>query len=120
MYVMLFCIGSPYLSPLLGNYQGSTRFGIAFDVSLLFYIHYIIYINSFLIFMCECVYFMLLLHYMFKKQKKKNEYIIHFLCLSIFTDIFIDIADKMFSRPSPIYLHNLLTILTELSLVRIL
>ena len=84
----------------MDNYQGSVGFGIAFDVSFLFDI---IYISVFFIFMCQCVYFMLLLLYMFKNLKKKNEYIMHFLCLPIFADIFADIADKIFSGPSPIF-----------------
>ena len=90
---MLFCIGSPHLSPWMDNYQGSAGFGIAFDISFLFDI---IYISVFFIFMCQCVYFMLLLLYMFKNLKKKNQYIMHFLCLPIF-------ADKIFSGPSPIF-----------------
>ena len=65
------------------HYQGSAGFGIAFDVSFLFDI---IYISVFFIFMCQCVYFMLLLLYMFRNLKK-NEYIMHFLCLPIFADI---------------------------------
>lgn len=52
----------------MDNYQGSTGFGIAFDVSFLFDI---ICISAFFIFMCQCVYFMLLLLYMFKNLKKK-------------------------------------------------
>ena len=53
----------------MDNYQGSARFGITFDVSFLFDI---IYISAFFIFMCQCVYFMLLLLYMFKNLKKKK------------------------------------------------
>jgi hypothetical protein len=39
---------------------------------LLFDIHYIIYISAFSIFLCQCVYLMLLLLYMFKTLKKMN------------------------------------------------
>ena len=51
----------------MDNYQGSAGFGIAFDISFLFDI---IYISVFFIFMCQCVYFMLLLLYMFKNLIK--------------------------------------------------
>ena len=46
----------------------------------LFGIHYVIYISAFSIFICQCVYLMLLL-YMFKILKK-NEYILYFLMFS--------------------------------------
>ena len=71
----------------MGNYQGLARFGIAFDISFLFDI---IYISVFFIFMCQCVYFMLLLLYMFKNLKKKmNILCIFYVCryLMIFLSI---------------------------------
>ena len=106
LYVMLFCIGSPHLSHWMDNYQGLARFGIAFDISFLFDI---IYISVFFIFMCQCVYFMLLLLYMFRNLKKMNILCIFYACRYLpifcryFADIFADIADKIFSGPSLIF-----------------
>jgi hypothetical protein len=60
IYVMSFCIGEALqhsISTLMYNF--------------LFGIHYI-YISDFSIFMCQCVYLMLLLLYMFKILKKMN------------------------------------------------
>ena len=70
----------------MDNYQGSAGFGIAFDISFLFDI---IYISVFFIFMCQCVYFMLLLLYMFKNMKKMNILCIFYACryLPIFSPI---------------------------------
>ena len=79
----------------MDNYHGSAGFGIAFDVSFLFDI---IYINVFFIFMCQCVYFMLLLLYMFKNLKK-NKYIMHFLCLPIFAIFSLILLIRYFMDP---------------------
>ena len=76
----------------MDNYQGSAGFGIAFDVSFLFDI---IYISVFFIFMCQCVYFMLLLLYMFKNLKKMNILCIFYACFCCLNSEHEDVALKI-------------------------
>jgi hypothetical protein len=68
IYVMSFCIGEALqhsISTLMYNF--------------LFGIHYI-YINDFSIFMCQCVYMMLLLLHMFKILKKNIYFVVFNVC----------------------------------------